>query len=214
MADIVYNPLYQPVFDHQDWQDNVDIVQAGGENGFNAKFQTLKQEFNALKKEFNRLSEVITQINGSLVPVVPTTTLTFAPNFSVNSGETAWTLNNGIASKSAGQPNANGWIPLQLPNQTRISSMAVIGDKNGSVGSGSLVVQLLRQSISGAITTLLGIEILDSQPNSFNISVPVPATNSLVDNQAYKYLVTAEISSVTTTTVMRIFAIQIICGKP
>jgi hypothetical protein len=92
--------------------------------------------------------------------------------------------------------------------------MAVIGDKNGSVGSGSLVVQLLRQSISGAITTLLGIEILDSQPNSFNISVPVPATNSLVDNQAYKYLVTAEISSVTTTTVMRIFAIQIICGKP
>ena len=50
---------YIPGFQHQDWIDNVDRVQAGGDNGFNLRFH-------ALEAEFNRLAGVITQLNAAL----------------------------------------------------------------------------------------------------------------------------------------------------
>jgi Chaperone of endosialidase len=55
MASITYTRTYQ----HQDWIDNQDIVQAGGERGFNV-------EFHGLEAEFDKISGVVTQINGGL----------------------------------------------------------------------------------------------------------------------------------------------------
>jgi hypothetical protein len=50
-----YNRNYQ----HQDWIDGQDIVQAGTERGFNA-------EFHALEAEFDRITPVITELNAGL----------------------------------------------------------------------------------------------------------------------------------------------------
>ena len=36
---------YTPGFQHEDWVDNVDRVQAGGVNGFNVRFNTIEAEF-------------------------------------------------------------------------------------------------------------------------------------------------------------------------
>lgn len=55
MADITYKRSYQ----HPDWIDNEDIVQAGGERGFNV-------EFHGLEAEFDKISSVIAQINAGL----------------------------------------------------------------------------------------------------------------------------------------------------
>src|SRR5439155_12411403 len=55
MATITYNRT----FTHADWIDNEDVVQAGGEKGFNAKFH-------ALETEFDNISGVITQISAGL----------------------------------------------------------------------------------------------------------------------------------------------------
>jgi hypothetical protein len=44
MADITYANAFQ----HEDWVDNEDVVQAGGENGFNKKFHAIKDEFDKL----------------------------------------------------------------------------------------------------------------------------------------------------------------------
>jgi Chaperone of endosialidase len=55
MANITYKRSYQ----HQDWIDNQDIVQAGGERGFNV-------EFHGLEAEFDKISGVITQISAGL----------------------------------------------------------------------------------------------------------------------------------------------------
>jgi hypothetical protein len=55
MADITYKRVFQ----HQDWHDAEDIVQAGGERGFNV-------EFHALETEFDKISGVIAQINAGL----------------------------------------------------------------------------------------------------------------------------------------------------
>lgn len=55
MAGITYKRTYQ----HQDWIDNQDIVQAGGERGFNV-------EFHGLEAEFDNISTVVGEISAGL----------------------------------------------------------------------------------------------------------------------------------------------------
>jgi hypothetical protein len=50
---------YTPQFSPQPWIDFVDTVQAGGSNGFNARFQGIVAEFNTLK-------QVVSQLNAGL----------------------------------------------------------------------------------------------------------------------------------------------------
>lgn len=50
---------YAPKFQHQDWIDNVDRVQAGSPNGFNSRFH-------AIEAEFKTLSEVVVKVDGGL----------------------------------------------------------------------------------------------------------------------------------------------------
>jgi hypothetical protein len=52
---VAYNRTYQ----HQDWIDGQDIVQAGRERGFNA-------EFHALEAEFDKITPVVTELNAGL----------------------------------------------------------------------------------------------------------------------------------------------------
>jgi hypothetical protein len=52
---VAYNRTYQ----HQNWIDGQDIVQAGSERGFNA-------EFHALEAEFDKITGVVTQLNAGL----------------------------------------------------------------------------------------------------------------------------------------------------
>jgi hypothetical protein len=55
MAEIVYSRTFQ----HVDWIDNEDVVQAGGEKGFN-------QKFHALEAELDKLSAVVGAIKDAL----------------------------------------------------------------------------------------------------------------------------------------------------
>jgi hypothetical protein len=50
---------YNRTFQHQDWIDGQDIVQAGGERGFNV-------EFHALEAEFDKIGGVVAQLNAGL----------------------------------------------------------------------------------------------------------------------------------------------------
>src|SRR5208283_2073619 len=97
--------------------------------------------------EFDTLSQVIAQINASLVIVPPTTTLTFAPSFFPNLTDAPWVQNNGLAAKGANQTAADGWMPLQLPDGTQLQTMTILGTNSGNVGS--FEVQLVQQQLTG-----------------------------------------------------------------
>jgi len=58
MADINYNRTFQ----HEDWIDNEDVVQAGGEKGFNKKFHDLEAEF-------DKVSGVVATISGAITSI-------------------------------------------------------------------------------------------------------------------------------------------------
>ena len=55
MADITYNRTFQ----HADWIDNEDVVQAGGEKGFNKKFHDLEAEL-------DKISGVVGDVNTAI----------------------------------------------------------------------------------------------------------------------------------------------------
>ena len=55
MADITYTRA----FTHEDWIDNEDVVQAGGEKGFNKKFHDIEGEF-------DKISGVVTTVNTAI----------------------------------------------------------------------------------------------------------------------------------------------------
>lgn len=60
MADLQYTPItYTAQFRAPVWQDNVDLVSAGGPNGFNAQFKSLQAEFNAFNGIVQQLNTAI-----------------------------------------------------------------------------------------------------------------------------------------------------------
>jgi hypothetical protein len=193
---------YTPQFQHQDWRDNVDLVSAEDPlQGFNKRFKDLQQEF-------QEISRIIGQINGNLAP--PTTTLTFAPNFSPNGSSIPWTLSNGIAGKGVSQTGADGWMGLQLPQGNRIQSITVIGDKSGNVGL--FQAQLIRQSLIGVGTTLFSLD-LTAQADSFQAIGNILVADNLVENLTNKYLITVKILGADQVATARIFAIQFVCRQ-
>jgi hypothetical protein len=58
MADISYTRT----FTHNDWIDNQDVVQAGGEVGFNQKFHGLEAELDKISTTFGTANTVINNI--------------------------------------------------------------------------------------------------------------------------------------------------------
>ena len=195
---------YAPRFQHQNWQDSVDLVSAEDPvKGFNKRF-------NDLQKEFQEIARIVGQINTSLAP--PTTTLTFAPSFLPSGNSAQWLLTEGIAAKGVNQTVAAGWLSVQLPQSSRVQSMTVIGEKAGAVGE--FQVQLIRQSVSGGRTTLATLD-LAAQPDSFQATppTPIPPANSRIDNLTNKYLVTASIVGAAQAATARIFAIQFVCNQ-
>jgi hypothetical protein len=195
---------YLPQFQHQDWLDNVDLVSAEDPvKGFNKRFKDLRLEL-------DQISRIIGQINSSLAP--PTTTLTFAPNFSANGSATPWTVSRGIASKGTSASGAEGWFAVQLPQGSRVQSMAIMGDKSGNVGS--FTAQFLSQGLTGGEPPpLLSINLATESDSFQTPPQPIPAAENLIANQTNKYIVSVRIIGADPASSARIFAIQFVCTQ-
>jgi hypothetical protein len=193
---------YTPQFQHTNWKDNVDLVSAEDPlQGFNKRFNDLRQELETLAR-------IIGQINNSLTP--STSRVTFAPSFLPEGSDIAWTLTSGIAAKGNNQARAVGWLAAQLPQNSRMQSITIFGDKTGNVGV--FQIQLIRQSFSGGLVTILTLD-LATQADTFQANVAVPSINNLVDNQTNKYLITAKVVGADPVATVRIFAIQFLCNQ-
>ena len=67
------NITYTPVFKHEDWIDNEDVVQASGSKGFNKKFHDLEDEFTALATIVGTVDTEIKKIQRLKFLVAPAT---------------------------------------------------------------------------------------------------------------------------------------------
>jgi len=83
MADITYTRSYS----HSDWIDNQDVVQAGGEKGFNKEFHSLEAELDQISSTFGVANTAIQNIQRLVfLNSQPPTTLaatTASPEFDI-----------------------------------------------------------------------------------------------------------------------------------
>ena len=202
---------YVPTFQHIDWIDNQDRVQAGGANGFNLRFH-------ALETEFQKLSDAVTQLSNAIdaLGVTPATTVkvNVTPAL-VPIGTAGWQFTSGgFALKPAGVTGAHGMTSVVLPDNAVIQSLRGTGRNADSAqanpGAGSLRISLFRQTIAPGTTASLLVARVDGVGVNFDISVPVAAgPNATVDNDNFRYFINADLDNAATADFVQLNAFQV-----
>jgi hypothetical protein len=192
---------YTPAFQHTDWVDNVDRVQAAGDNGFNVRFHDLEDEFKTVADVVKVISDSLDAL--SATPPAQPVKLTLTPAL-VATG-TAWEHVLGGALKAAGRTDAAGMMPVQLPHGNRVQSLRVTGSKQ----SGSLSVNLFRQALAGTAPPerITGV---NPPTGSFDLTSQAPNTTvAKVDNDQFRYYLIAELDSATAAHVIALNGFQV-----
>jgi hypothetical protein len=181
---------YDPTFQHTDWVDNVDRVQA---SAFNDRFHGLEAEFTTLRSVITQISDALTAL-GQAPPPRPVK-VTLVPALTAVGGD-AWDHVFGGAAKPVGKSAAVGMMTLQLPQGSRIQSLRVIGRKD----SGNLTITVRRQGLSATATPE---PIFGTTPSTgpFDVTANAPSIEiAKIDNEQFRYYVTAELDSAGTAT--------------
>ncbi len=178
----------------------------------------------------NSLRAAVLALVESIGPGAIQRTFTFAPTFVKNGNLIEWRFTNGVASAPAKQQNkVSGFLAVQLSNGAAIKSMVIRGRKRGEVDG--LQAALARQSIAGGTSTPLitipmesektdeqGLftatgELSSAMLEKFTVTVSGVILEDLrtVDNEQYKYFITADADNV--GDLVEIYSIQIICSR-
>ena len=185
MATIAYIRQFQ----HTDWQDNVDRVQAGGPTGFN-------QHFHDIEGDFDALAQVVNQINTALIalgqaPPPTATHLTSMPAL-VAASSTGWQGGLGVVSKPANQTSAWGAMSIDLPTGAVIQAFRATGR---NTGAGNLRIALQRQGVVLGTSSerIVGLDNISGDP--FDQNGAANAAAGTVNNQQFKYFITAQLDN-------------------
>ena len=194
---------YVPTFQHQDWIDNVDRVQAGGDNGFNLRFH-------ALEAEFNRLAGVITQLSAALQalgqqPPPQQLAATFTPEL-VPTAANGWTHLAGLAQKPPTQTGAQGMMSVTIPHGARIQSLRVSGRNSGA---GNLRIILQRQDISTNASPADRVAHIETTGDPFDMTAAADAQFATVDTTRFKYFVVAQLDNAQAADTVQLAVFQI-----
>ncbi|KUM99079.1 hypothetical protein AQI95_40970 [Streptomyces yokosukanensis] len=183
-------PKYVPSFRHQDWIDNEDRVQAGGERGLNIRFHDLEAEFQTLADAY--LNPVIAALfrEQRILSVIPL--LTANQNASQTPG---WDVNVDAAVKPSGATSASGIMNVVLPDGAVIKSLTVFGTTQPSPSTALLSVNLRSRPVTAmaGATTVVTVQTFGA--------AAVPTTVTTVDNSVNKYFIEADLTGAQSTDV-------------
>jgi hypothetical protein len=160
------------------------------------------------------------------------TATTIAPVFVLpklpNDTHVGWDVSATGAKQPATNPNNSpvfGWMPIQLPNGEALQGMTVYGNKRSAVTD--LTITLSRYSLKDTNQTPTPLITVSAKDGSGAIAasnvVTLPLVTSavsllddlkLIDNNTYKYLITASLTLPTggDSPVVELTAIQVTCG--
>jgi hypothetical protein len=140
---------YNRQFTHREWVDNVDRVQAGGDNGFNDRFHALEAEFELVSGAVRQIDAAIGLL-GKVVTAPVTVGLT--PVMEQYKALPAWSpivWSRVLVGQPFGtfvekdNPADQAWgvLPLSLPNGVKLTGLKVLGD----LGGGTMTTELVRE---------------------------------------------------------------------
>ena len=148
--------------------------------------------------------------------------VTVAPVFAANAVGSSPTWNQGLGFAQAPAGNCQGWMPIDLPQGTKIQRLTVTGTRNDSVSAAD--VALMRLSIADSAQSPAQLADVDftTTTGSFHLSADVQVANAsgaaleqykLVDTSSYKYFLDASVWGAHTSSAVRINAITVECTR-
>ncbi|MFI8961905.1 hypothetical protein ACIGO8_07300 [Streptomyces sp. NPDC053493] len=194
---------FTPTFKHVTWVDNRDRVAAGGQNGFNVRFD-------AIQKDLAELSRVVGVIDAGLKAAGqhPATTrlLALAPAFTPLPPAKPWGLDRfGVATRlSTTDSSVTGLIPVSPPDGAKLLKLRAVGQNSGG---GNLAVSLFRAKLADATAR----ESIASVTCTGTFDAPVDVTpgKEVVDMATYRYFVTASLSNAADGDIVNIISVQL-----
>jgi hypothetical protein len=170
---------------------------------------------------------IVTELGGAVAS--QNVTLTFAPAFLVISPEDKWVVEIGYAHNQRNPTgSAVGWLPLQLPDGSRIQQLRVWAGRTGPLDDppSQMDVKLQRQLIRGGpfAETLAKVSLVGPRNLQDVFERNAPFTNdpvvnrgpnrppaNIVDNGEFKYFVRADLLRAPDGSFVNIFAIMVDC---
>jgi hypothetical protein len=183
----VGNISFTPTFQHIDWIDGEDDVEAGGEKGFNGRFR-------AVEHDLRQLSTVVTQIATTIDVLAaanpdPVEQRLVIPPQLLGSGvvdATPWRLS--ATGGAVGFPGSvtGGVVNIVLPDRVRLRSLRVIGQTVGT----TTVTTLSRIALSGGTQgEILATVVGDTDP--YSTLAPIGDDVARVDLSRFRYFIRA-----------------------
>jgi hypothetical protein len=186
---------YIPTFQHQDWVDNVDRVQASGSNGFNIRFHQLETELSHIAAAITQIDVALTALGQA--PPARTLTASFTPTF-VATAAAGWGHTIGFAVKPAGATSAQGMMSIDLPHNATLTQFRVTGRNEGPApgvpGNGDLRVTLRRMALAPDATSVT-IARVDGIGSPFDNTVPADPQFAAVNNTQFRYFIAAQLNN-------------------
>ena len=193
---------YQPNFQHQEWVDNQDRVMAGGANGFNVRFNAIEAEFQTLSQLFVQVSDALAALGQAPTPTV----VTFTPAL-VGGGSFPWRFGAGAMDKPAGAQTAWGYMSVHLIDGVTLQSFRVTGLNSGQ---GNLQIALERGSAVnvGPFQPIVKLDVV-AVGGTINQTGDAASSLATVNNESFKYLITANLQGAQGTDLVVLNAFQI-----
>lgn len=142
---MAFDISFDPTFKHTPWIDAVDRVAAGGDNGFNIRFQHLEADLGTVGSRFTAVSEALNSL---------ATTAEVARSVNIAAvlstvGTAGWEISQaGEASKPSDAEEAQGAVAVLLPASGVITGFRAFGTCSGT---GKLKVDLVRRKLTGVL---------------------------------------------------------------
>lgn len=191
-------------FQHEDWVDNVDRVQAAGDNGFNQRFHGIEADLDEIGLIVDLISRALDSL--SAAPAALELRESVTPAFVATSGS-GWAHRNGFAEKGAGLTSAAGMTSVSLPHGARVLRLRVVGRNNGG---GNLRIALMRQLVADPGATSEQIARVEGATDPFDQSVAADPPFQRVDDERFKYFITATLNNALAADVVNLTAMQVV----
>ena len=197
---------FTPTFHHTPYVDNRDRVQAGGPNGFNARFQ-------AIETDLTSLSSVVTDVDTALDalgagPPPTQHTLTLSPALTIVAGAGAWAHDSGgYASRSGPLTTLAGVQSVAVPDRARLVKLRCLGQNSGT---GILRISLRRARLLSAVIPADQLALVTGNTNPFDLNPDVDPNFALVDTATFRYFILATLDGAAAGDTVTLSGFQVI----
>lgn len=135
---------YSPQPEFPPWTDQISVVRASGEDGFNARFHAVFAEFVAISGHLRDVGAALDLLNRPVQVQPVTQTLTpVAVAFTAK----PWEQGDGVVRTPSGATIAAGFMPLTLPHGAVLTAFTAFG---AATGDSRALARLERQLLAGA----------------------------------------------------------------